>query len=255
MLQRMMMVLSAGTLLAATGLVHGLWTDRWSDPVDLTEAAHRLTLIPMDVDTWHGEEAPVEFDPRLGLAGMRAIRYTDSVSGKTITILVACGRPGPVAIHTPEVCYEGNGYAVEKPRRFQLISRSADAPPEFWTARMTRTRKDGQSHLRVFWSWFTAKGWRVADNPRIAFVKERLLYKLYLQRDLVSPDEAVDSDMCVDFMRVLLPELQRAFAPDATPEGQHSARHGTSRPAAQPETTPRRATAGGSAVHAVEPHS
>jgi hypothetical protein len=208
-MQRILIIISACGVLIASGVVHGVWTDRWSDQGDLVTTADRLEHLPATIGDWHGTAVEMEKDPNSTLAGMIARRYVHAKTGKAVTILLACGRPGPVCIHTPEVCYAGSGFEVEKPKRFVLPSTTAQAPPEFWTARFVRERTGGRTHLRIFWSWHGSEEWKIADNPRLSFAGEKVLHKLYVIREMVQPDEPLEGDACVEFMQDLLPTLQR----------------------------------------------
>ena len=144
---RIIVIASACLVLIASGVVHGLWTDRWSDQADLGVAAQNLQRLPMALGAWHGSDVEMEDDPRSGLAGMIARHYVHAVSGKAVTLFLACGRSGPVCTHTPDVCYAGNGYEVEPPKRFPLTSASSREPSEFWTARFVKDRTAGKIHL------------------------------------------------------------------------------------------------------------
>jgi hypothetical protein len=212
---RTLILACACVILVGSGVVHGLWTDRWSEQTDLGGAAARLDQLPTTIGAWHGTNVEMEKDPNTGLAGMIARRYVNAASGKVVTILLGCGRSGPVCTHTPDVCYAGSGYEVEKPRRFHLPSKTADAAPEFWTARFVKERATGKTHLRIFWSWHGAENWKVADNPRLSFAGEKMLYKLYLIREMVQPDEPIEGDACVEFMQELLPAFERTILTEA----------------------------------------
>ena len=69
-MQRILVILSACAVLIASGVVHGVWTDRWSDQADLTASAKRLDLLPIQIGAWHGTDIEMEKDPNSGLAGM-----------------------------------------------------------------------------------------------------------------------------------------------------------------------------------------
>src|ERR1043165_9907896 len=138
-MQRILIVTSACAVLIATGVVHGVWTDRWSDQSDLAEVAARLDRLPMVIGPWHGTTVDMENNQNSSLAGMIVRRYVHAETGKAVTLLVACGRAGAVCTHTPDVCYAGSGFDVEKPNRFVLQS-AGSAAPEFWTARFVRER-------------------------------------------------------------------------------------------------------------------
>lgn len=200
-MQRILVIVSAAVVLIASGVVHGIWTDRWSDGLDLAANARQLDQLPMTISAWHGSPIEMEKDAKTGLTGMIARRYVHAETGKAVTLFLACGRPGPVCTHTPDVCYAGSGYKVDEPKRFKLPASTA----EFWTSRFVKERAAGRSHLRIFWSWHGADAWKVAENPRLSFAGEKVLYKLYLIREMIQPDEAIEADPCVEFMHDMLP--------------------------------------------------
>ena len=209
-MQRNLIIASAFAVVIGSGVVHGVWTDRWSEQRDLAESATRLDQLPMIVGAWHGSPVEMDKDPNTGLAGMIARRYVNANNGKVVTLFLACGRAGAVCTHTPEVCYAGSGFEVEKPTRFVLPSTTAEAPPEFWTARFVRERASGKTHLRIFWSWHGSESWKVAENPRLSFAGERDLHKMELIREQITADEPMEGDACVEFMQDLLPALKQS---------------------------------------------
>lgn len=202
---RTVIIVSASAILIASGFVHGVWTDRWSDQADLAEVAKRMESLPMSIGAWQGSVVEMEQDPKTGLAGMLARRYVNAKNGKSVTLFLGCGRSGPVCTHTPEVCYGSSGFEVEKPKRFQ----APGTPAEFWTARFVRERATGKTNLRIFWSWHGSSDWKIADNPRVSFAGEKTLYKMYLIREMLQPDEPMESDACVEFMNDVLPAFRQ----------------------------------------------
>jgi hypothetical protein len=209
-MHRTILTVSAVLLLVASGAVHGIWTERWTtNPEDLAKAADRLAEVPDSLGKWDGRIIDMPADPKLNLAGVMARRFVHRESGKVISIYLACGRSGPICVHTPDVCYQADGFAeVETPRR-KSIPGEGKTPSEFWTARYMRQRPDGQTNLRIFWSWHTAQGWKVADNPRIAFAGEAVLHKLYVIREMANPSDPAEAEVCAEFMRELLPVLEQ----------------------------------------------
>lgn len=206
---RIFLTVTAGAVLVASGIAHGIRTDRWTaDPRELTEAVERLATLPVVIGAWDGTDLSTSDSAQLGLAGVLARRYVNRETGKAVSIYLACGRPGPLSIHTPDVCYPADGYhEVDPPRRISLAVDDKTSA-EFWSARYMRSRADGQTNLRIFWAWHTTRGWQVADNPRTAFFTESVLHKLYVIRELASANEPAQNDACADFVRALLPVLQ-----------------------------------------------
>ena len=200
---RQTLLLGSGMLLLVfSGVVHGIWTDRWTAKEDLAEAKARLESIPLVLGDWQGETLEIDQKPKAGMAGMITRRYVQKGTGKTVTILVSCGRSGPASLHTPEMCYGGSGFEVEKPRVFRVPQG------DFWTARLTKTKSDQRTQLRIFWAWTPNGQWQAPENPRITFAGQPLLCKLYVQREMNSGDDPLESDPCLEFMQSLLPTLQ-----------------------------------------------
>src|SRR4051812_47434881 len=112
-MMRWLLAGTAAAALVAAGIVHGFWTDRWTASVDTREAALQLHNIPMTLGDWEGEEIDVkQGQAGPGVAGCIQRRYFNSRLGVTVILALVNGRPGPVATHTPEVCYGASGYLV-----------------------------------------------------------------------------------------------------------------------------------------------
>ncbi|MFO0964511.1 MAG: hypothetical protein U0793_02840 [Gemmataceae bacterium] len=144
--------------------------------------------------------------PRSGLAGSATFLFQHKKSGKMVTRL-ACGRPGPVSVHTPDVCYAGAGFEVERAAPFSS-SRPGLAGQSFFTARLVRKRATEQTAQRIFWAWHGARGWEVSDNPRVSFAGRGALFKMYVIREVTGPSESLENDPCVELMETLLPALE-----------------------------------------------
>jgi hypothetical protein len=219
-LKRSLPVLAGLAVLVGTGVVHGLWTDRWRHSAELEEAAERLALLPDDVGPWRGRLA--ELDPA-ELAGAGAVghwaRYlTDPASGETVLVLLLCGRPGRMSVHRPEHCYRAAGYEMAgDPLHVQVRPHgvpAGDGGAEFFTALFARSTESGPETLRIFWSWLSAGEWKAPDHPRLEFARQRALYKLYLIRTVTGPASSLEADPCVELLGRLLPVLHRTLAPD-----------------------------------------
>jgi hypothetical protein len=208
---RQLLPLAAGAcLLIFAGVVHALWTNRWTADDQLDQAVARLATVPLDIGDWHGEKLDLQTNARTSLPGVLSRRYVHQLTGKSVSLYLGCGKPGPASVHTPDVCYAGTGFRAETPHRFPLSAAEGSPGGEFWLARFVKNQAAAQSQLRIFWAWNGGDGWRVADNPRVAFAPYPVLYKLYVIRELADAAEpAAKDDPCVDFLNVLLPELDR----------------------------------------------
>jgi hypothetical protein len=193
----------------AVGLVQGSWTDRWGNSAALEEAAARLDRVPWQVGDWQGKE--LEMDARQmarsGVARYLARRYQNRFDHTSISILLLCGRAGPVSVHTPDVCYGGAGYEmVGRPARHEVAPGT-----EFWVATFRAQGLTAPGYVRVWWAWSASGGgWKAAGNPRLAFGRTPALYKLYVTRELTSPEERPEDGPCVEFLRRFLTEYAAA---------------------------------------------
>jgi hypothetical protein len=173
--------------LASIGIASGLMTDRWGVPADVLSIAGRLRSVPLNVDGWTGTEAPItqrQLDAA-GALGYISRAYRSPNKSQLVGVTILCGRPGPISLHEPTVCFVEAGMKqldAEKPvnvdhGNVQSTFRSADfASPT-----------PGDPVQRTFWSWSTdASRWTTPDQPRIAFVREPALYKVYFSTPLLS---------------------------------------------------------------------
>jgi hypothetical protein len=200
----------AGVLTA--GLVPGLWAGRWAASASVEEAAARLAAVPAAVGDWAGRDQDVNPRERevAQAAGFLSRRYVNARTGGAVSLAVLCGRPGPISVHTPEVCYLGAGFEqVGTPSRVDVPGSPGD---RLWARRFQKAGAN-PVHLRILYGWSAAGTWEAADNPRLTFARSPALYKLYVVRELSRPDEPLDGDPALDFVRALMPELRGALFP------------------------------------------
>jgi hypothetical protein len=210
-MRRIISLTTIVTALVACGLVHGLWTDRWVSAHDVTDQAARMNRVTLALGDWQGQELDITRQPNKEIAGHLYRRYINRRSGETVTVALVAGRPGPVAIHTPDACYAASGYQVGTPVKQFVRSELPGRAAEFWTAPFVRTRAADRSQLRIFWSWSATGAWTVPSTPRVAFARYPVLYKLYVIREVADPDQPVAEDPCLDLLRVLLPDLHKSL--------------------------------------------
>src|SRR4051794_17378937 len=125
---RLLPFLGAAAVLTASGVVHGLWTDRWGAD-DLPAAAARLGRVPYQIGDWKG--APAEVDALMlaqaEAAGHLSRKYVNPSTGAEVSVLVVCGRTSAIAVHTPDICYVRSGYTPVGEVARQPLGGSAEA--------------------------------------------------------------------------------------------------------------------------------
>jgi hypothetical protein len=208
----------ASLALIATGLVHGFWTDRWSASVDLRQRGDRLHSVPMAFGDWEGKEIeakPGQVAP--GVTGCIQRRYFNRRLGVEVVLALVNGRPGPVATHTPEVCYGASGYVVGQRVLAQVPLDTEGTSAQFWKADAERKSATVTTKLRIFWAWNGSQGWQAPADARRAFPRFRhpVLHKLYVLRDVSAESDAGkpagQDEPCQLFLQELLPVLERVL--------------------------------------------
>jgi hypothetical protein len=126
-----------------------------------------------------------------------------------VEVILVCGRPGPIAVHTPDVCLRGNGHSL-----VAATAKYTTASAEFWTAKFRNDDAAVPGSLRMLWSWNAGEGWKASASPRLEFARHPALYKLYMARQLATVDEPLEKDPSIELLPLLLPALQQALFPE-----------------------------------------
>jgi hypothetical protein len=197
----------ASTALIACGLVHGFWTDRWTAPVETTQAAERLNEIPLEIGDWDGEVIDVKpNEAGVGVAGFIKRRYVHRKTGTVVSLMLVCGRPGPVSIHTPEACYGARGFQVGVKNHYDAGEGNL-----LWKTDAIRDSATEETRLRLYWGWSDGIKWNAADEARLQYVRCPVLHKLYVVRELNGLNESNRNEPCEQFLTQLLPMLRKTL--------------------------------------------
>lgn len=217
MLRRLPQLIALAILFTA-GLVHGRWSGRWTSSPELKSQAAAMDRIPLVLGDWHGQSQTL--DKRMiqvaGISHYLMRQYHNVGTGDKLTVLLVCGPPGPISVHTPEVCYTGIGYQQTGPLTKQRVD--AETPPrgdEFWVAKMAKPDALIPEALRILYGWSVGGPWQASDRPRLDFGGAPALFKLYVVREDGGAESAKPSasDPGEAFLRQFLPELRKALSP------------------------------------------
>jgi Protein of unknown function (DUF3485) len=131
--------------------------------------------------------------------------YVDEQTGDRVSVAVIIGPPGPIAVHTPEICYSSQDYALTTERTAVPIRDRNQREHTLWQVELRPNDVTGQP-LRVLYGWGTGDAWSATDDPRFAHASAPYLYKIQLSGP--AAHGASNSDPCQNFLQWFLPELQ-----------------------------------------------
>jgi Protein of unknown function (DUF3485) len=211
---RVLTQLAALTIVIASGAVHGVWTGRWSSSREFQARVEALARVPISFGDWKGKDEPLDDRTieRAGISGHVSRRYQNS-RGEFVSILLICGRPGPISVHTPEICYAGAGYEPMMERRpVSIDAEPGGQPGELWVSDFSRPGRVAQEFLRIFYGWNSGQSWKASNSPRVEFGGAPALYKVYIVRPMTRADEPLANDLGVRFAKAFLPELKKSLA-------------------------------------------
>jgi hypothetical protein len=202
-----------------TGAVCGSWTDRWRLSDEAERASERLPRVALAVGDWQGEASTQDtsYFVKAGITTNLVRHYKNRRTGAVVSVLLVCGRPGPISAHTPLTCLGETGYERTSGQTKFDAAEPGDAgaaAATFWRADFTKYRTAVPVAQRVYWSWRGGLGraaWDASDVPRTAFVSHNTLFKLYVSRLLTTADPVQDTEPCEDFLRQFLPEVEKVL--------------------------------------------
>lgn len=200
-------VLLSITLL--TGALHGRLTQRWGPVPDLAAAAEHLNSFPREFGDWQllnmtpMEESTVQM---LECAGYVNRQYVNRKTGETVSLAIMLGPSGPIAVHTPEVCYSSRAYSIQEPRKSISLTDSKGQVHSFWSLAF-RANTLSADQLRVCYAWCENGLWEASKSPRFQFAGRPLLFKLQiagLMPTSLSGSTATRRNPCEDFLAAML---------------------------------------------------
>lgn len=200
MLLKTLMITS---VLVVAGVLHGLLSDRWGPPAMVREAGARLESLPDDIAGWTATRFEVS-ERMLQAAGASNVinrEYRLLGQDQALRVVIVCGRPGPVSLHPPTVCFPGSGLKQASPVESirwedQQFARCLFADPS------------SGLRLLTYWGWSPdAKTWTVPEHPRLTFAHQRRLYKLYLMSTVNTETDLTPQQR--EFVQEFLREIGR----------------------------------------------
>lgn len=169
----------AGLSLILSGLVQGIWSDRWGN-ISLFTHQPQLEDLPCDLAGWFCEKLDVPEALYQAIGAYQIIRrtYRSPSRDDNVEVLLIYGRSGPISLHPPTVCFPRSGFEMIK--QAERVEQPGYGQLQQCIFSHART----ESRYLTMWSWSVdGRLWEAPDNPRFSFAKHRFLYKLYVLAD------------------------------------------------------------------------
>ncbi len=193
-----------GILSAITAVAQGYLDGQLENDQQRAELAAKLEELPESFGDWKRLEAsdlPKSAAQILQCYGHVNHVYWNSKTGSQVSVAVLLGPRGPIAVHTPDICYQSVGTVPEGSREATYVSDEKESD-RFWRIRF-RTDREPKPHLEVWYAWSDGGPWYASENPR--FWMTQSLYKIQ-----VAAKPAADGNQsdCQLFLKDFLPILR-----------------------------------------------
>ena len=170
---------ACAVLVVAAAVVHAAATHRWSvvtpDPAR-AQAAHAHAIQFAD---YRPTDIPSEM-PVKERSAVTCRRYDSAGGAPAVVVSLTSGPPGAVSTHTPDVCYPGGGYKIVREPKKETIDLPGGKQATYLVAEFEKKTATAVERQRVRWAWSADGGWGVPDRPRLAFLRDSELFKLYV---------------------------------------------------------------------------
>jgi Protein of unknown function (DUF3485) len=198
-------------LLALTsGLAHGLLDGRWQSRPDLKQRGAKLSKLPEQLGDWTvlGElEMPEKVQEVLRCYGYNYRTYRNAKTGAQVTLAILFGPRGPIAVHTPDICFSSSGVEAEAARE-RVNFDIAGSYQSFWNIKF-KSKLDGQPSTDVYYAWSDGGPWMAAEEPRYWPTFE--LFKIQLAGQVF---DSKQSSGCREFLELFLPNILELIKSD-----------------------------------------
>ena len=206
-------LLIAGLVLTIlSGILRGRIDTRWASH-ELQQAAVRVNSIPKTLGDWTAPELRQLDDDAarmLRCEGHTVGSFQEQGSKDLVSMVLLVGPAGPLAVHTPDVCYGSNNYTVARNRERKIIVDSEGNEHEFSVITFKENRA-GNRLLRVYYAWNHAGEWVAPSSPRTSFAGIPMLYKIQIATHAIHGGEG-DIDAGERFLQENLPQLETIYS-------------------------------------------
>jgi hypothetical protein len=192
------------------------------------EYADLMANIPEEFGDWkRAKEAdlPGYALEQLQVSDAKNWTYVNTQTDEKVNVSFLVGPTGRLAVHTPEICMDGQGFMVGQERQREHFSRSVSPPQSaddgngengtsddqntFWrVAIVSRSAADYQ--IVSYYALGTGKQWWAKDNPRYELAQYPFILKM--QVETLSQSDPESYNAARNFLKDFLPEVANVYA-------------------------------------------
>ncbi|MCE2810418.1 MAG: exosortase-associated EpsI family protein [Planctomycetota bacterium] len=199
-------ILSALSIVLLGGVAHGVLSNRWGIAEDTKLLGKQLNEIPMEIGPWKCEEEG-KLDDRvrdmLEATGYISRVYVHQATGESVNVFLVFGPKGPIAVHTPEICYSAR--AVTQTSERQSVACDYDEKEgTIWKLGFETNTLDKRK-MSVYYGWTDGGPWQAAKSPR--FWRTDFLYKVQTSCQATGKKE----DSTDEFFKFFMPEARKVM--------------------------------------------
>ena len=194
----------AATIAVVSGVAHGWLDGRWVNKLNVEEIAAQLKELPGEFGDWslvENQELSDSALNQLQCYGYRLQVYQNAKTGRRLNVAVLFGPRGPIAVHTPEVCYSGQGVKPTGETTREIVECESEKHT-VWRVNF-RSKLDSKPELEAYYAWSDGGKWQAAEYPRVWLTGR--LYKIQLACEPTKVGEVPDA---ISFLQQFLPKLQ-----------------------------------------------
>jgi len=199
-------------LTLAGGVLEGRIRNRWGPSETMRAAAKKLEDVPRHFgvpqnDRWQLLSSDTMSDGTIEMlecTGYIVRSYVNKTTGAEVSFFVIVGPAGPIAVHTPEICFSSQDYKTRDNRDHVAITDAQGQEDQFW-ALTFKTKSIPEDLLRVYYAWGTGNRWSAPNEARFAFAGQPYLYKIQVSSRLPAGTDLKTDDTCQKFLTDFVP--------------------------------------------------
>jgi EpsI family protein len=204
-------VLLMVVLVGASAGVRWVRASRYADLIEAGELPpFPMDEIPMVIGPWKGEDAKLDSDVArvTGASGIASRIYTDGRTGVKLSVIVLYGPASKVYIHSPEVCYPSSGFRLVEGPLTQKIP-VGDKKVPFASLLYEKGFGSVRDRRQVYYTWHHGGAWTPAMPVHKKVERVPGMFKVHIERRAGMQEQIDLSDPCIDFLKLLMVDLQR----------------------------------------------